>query len=73
MDGVDARGVDEADSVCGSVEQVVAVCEDEVPPALVRIPEIMWIDLAATCMSSLMALGLPLSSTSRSSAPKLLW
>ena len=37
------------------------------------IPEIMWIDLAATCMSSFMALGLPHSSASRSSAPKLLW
>ena len=73
VDGVDARGVDEADGTCGSVEQVAAVCEDEVPPALVPILEMMWTDLAATCVSSLMALGLPRSSTSRSSAPKLSW
>ena len=73
MDGVDARGVDEANSACGSVERVAAVCVDEARPVLVPIPGIMWRDLAATSISSLMALALPHSSTSRSSAPKLLW
>ena len=70
MDGVGTGGVDEAASACGSVEQVAAVCENGVPPALVRTPEIMWIDLAATCMSSLMESGLPRSLAS--STPKIL-